>query len=60
MTKKKRWIYKVYVADEFVKAFTSRKSAKAFMENITEMDLPFLLMPFNERTSSAMMIGELK
>ena len=59
MTKKKRWIYKVYVADEFVKAFTSRKAAKAFMENMTEMDLPFLVMPW-ENNQLPYMIGELK
>ena len=59
MTKKKRWIYKVYVADEFVKAFTSRKSAKAFMENMTEMDLPFLVMPW-ENNQLPYMIGRLK
>ena len=59
MIKKKRWIYKVYVADEFVKAFTSRKSAKAFMENMTEMDLPFLVMPW-ENNQLPYMIGRLK
>jgi hypothetical protein len=56
---RKRWTYRVYVAGEFVKSFSSRTAARDFMENMTEMDLPFLVMPWNEK-QMAYMIGEKK
>lgn len=58
-SRRKRWTYRVYVAGEFVKAFTSRKSAREFMAGMTEMDLPFLLMPW-DKDQIPYMIGELK
>ena len=43
--KTKRWTYRVFYAGRFVAAFTSRKKAREFMENMTDFDLPFLITP---------------
>jgi hypothetical protein len=58
-TKRKRWKYRVFVGDQLIKTFSSRKTAREFMENMTEMDLPFLVMPW-ENNTQVTMIGELK
>ena len=56
---RKRWLYKVYLAGRFVRAFTSRTAARHFMEDMTDFDLPFLITPdINGQTPY--MIGELK
>ena len=57
--KKKRWTYKVYYANRFVAAFTSRAKAREFMENMTDFDLPFLITP-DIAGQTAIMIGTLK
>lgn len=57
--KQKRWVYKVYYANRFVKAFTSRVKAREFMENMTDLDVPFLITP-DIANQTAIMIGELK
>jgi hypothetical protein len=57
--KKTRWIYRVYLAGRFVQSFTSRAAARKFMENMTDFDLPFLLLP-HEDGQTPYMIGELK
>ena len=43
--KSKRWIYKVYYANRFVASFTSRVKARAFMEGMTDFDVPFIITP---------------
>ena len=43
--KKKRWTYKVYYANRVVATFTSRAKARAFMENMTDFDVPFIITP---------------
>lgn len=55
--KRKRWTYQVYVAGKLVKAFSSRTTARKFMESMTEMDLPFLVMPW-ENNQQPYMIGK--
>lgn len=57
--KTKRWIYRVYYAGRFVAAFTSRKKAREFMENMTDFDVPFLITP-DIAGQTAYVIGELK
>ena len=57
--KKKRWTYKVYYANRFVAAFTSRAKAREFMENMTDFDVPFIITP-DIAGQTAIMIGELK
>ena len=57
--KRKRWIYKVFYANRYVASFTSRKKARDFMENMTDLDLPFLITP-DIANQTAYMIGELK
>jgi len=56
---RKRWLYKVYLAGRFVRAFTSRTAARHFMEDMTDLDLPFLILP-HEDGQIPYMIGELK
>lgn len=53
---KKRWLYKVYLAGRFVKSFTSRTAARRFMEEMTDLDLPFLILP-HEDGQTPYMIG---
>ena len=43
--KSKRWTYRVYYAGRFVASFTSRVKAHAFMESMTDLDVPFLITP---------------
>lgn len=57
--KRKRWVYKVYYANRYVASFTSRKTARDFMENMTDLDLPFLITP-DIANQTAYMIGESK
>jgi len=57
--KRKRWTYKVYYRGKVIKTFTSRKAGHHFMENMTELDLPFLVMPWEEK-SVPIMIGSLR
>ena len=57
--KTKRWTYKVYYANRFVAAFTSRAKAREFMENMTDFDLPFLITP-DIANQTPIMIGTLK
>jgi len=57
--KRKRWVYKVFYANQYVASFTSRKKARDFMENMTDLDLPFLITP-DIANQTAYMIGELK
>lgn len=57
--KRKRWVYKVFYANRFVAQFTSRKAARHFMENMTDLDLPFLITP-DIANQTAYMIGEMK
>lgn len=57
--KRKRWVYKVFYANRYVASFTSRKKARDFMENMTDLDLPFLITP-DIANQTAYMIGELK
>lgn len=57
--KTKRWTYKVFYAGRFVAAFTSRVKAREFMENMTDLDLPFIITP-DIAGQTAIMIGELK
>jgi len=54
--KTKRWTYRVYYANRFVAAFTSRKKAREFMENMTDFDLPFIITP-DIAGQTAIMIG---
>jgi hypothetical protein len=56
---RKRWLYKVYLAGRFVRAFTSRTAARQFMEDMTDFDLPFLILP-HEDGQTPYMIGTLK
>jgi hypothetical protein len=57
--KRKRWVYKVFYANRYVASFTSRKKARGFMENMTDLDLPFLITP-DIANQTAYMIGEMK
>lgn len=57
--KRKRWTYKVYFLGKHIKTFSSRKAGMHFMENMTELDLPFLVMPWEEK-STPIMIGSLR
>ena len=57
--KRKRWVYKVFYANRYVASFTSRKTARHFMENMTDLDLPFLITP-DIANQTAYMIGEMK
>ena len=57
--KTKRWTYRVYYANRFVASFTSRAKAREFMENMTDLDLPFLITP-DIANQTPIMIGELK
>jgi hypothetical protein len=57
--KRKRWTYTVYFRGKVVKTFSSRKAGHHFMKNMTELDLPFLVMPWEEG-SICTMIGSLK
>ena len=57
--KTKRWTYRVYYANRFVAAFTSRAKAREFMENMTDFDLPFIITP-EIAGQTAIMIGTLK
>lgn len=57
--KQKRWTYKVYYAGQFVASFTSRKKAREFMENMTDLDVPFIITP-DMANQTPYMIGELK
>jgi hypothetical protein len=57
--KRKRWVYKVFYANRYVASFTSRKKARDFMENMTDLDLPFLITP-DIANQTAYMIGEMK
>ena len=56
--KRKRWTYKVFYAGRFVTSFTSRKKAREFMENMTDLDVPFLITP-DIAGQTATMIGTL-
>ena len=56
---RKRWLYKVYLAGRFVRAFTSRTAARHFMEDMTDLDLPFLILP-HEDGQTPYLIGTLK
>jgi hypothetical protein len=58
-SKRKRWNYKVYYAGEFVKSFTSRDQARSFMQSMTDVDLPFIVMPW-QANQVPYLIGELK
>ena len=57
--KSKRWTYRVFYAGRFVAAFTSRAKARAFMEGLTDLDVPFLITP-DIANQIPTMIGELK
>ena len=57
--KSKRWTYRVFYAGRFVAAFTSRVKARAFMESMTDLDVPFLITP-DIANQIPTMIGELK
>ena len=56
--KKKRWTYTVYYANRVVATFTSRVKAREFMENMTDLDVPFLITP-DIANQTPIMIGEL-
>ena len=57
--KRKRWTYKVFYAGRFVATFTSRVKARAFMEGMTDFDVPFIITP-DIAGQTATMIGTLK
>jgi hypothetical protein len=56
---RKRWLYKVYFAGRFIRAFTSRTAARRFMEEMADLDPPFLILP-HEDGQIPYMIGTLK
>ena len=56
--KTKRWTYRVFYAGRFVAAFTSRAKAREFMENMTDLDVPFLITP-DIANQTPIMIGTL-
>ena len=56
--KRKRWTYKVFYAGRFVATFTSRVKAREFMENMTDLDVPFIITP-DIAGQTATMIGTL-
>ena len=49
----------MFYAGRFVAAFTSRAKARAFMEGLTDLDVPFLITP-DIANQIPTMIGELK
>jgi hypothetical protein len=57
--KSKRWTYRVYYAGRLVASFTSRVKARAFMERMTDLDVPFLITP-DIANQMPTMIGTLK
>ena len=57
--KSKRWTYRIYYANRFVASFTSRVKAHKFMENMTDLDIPFLITP-DIAGQTAIMIGTLQ
>lgn len=57
--KRKRWVYTVYYANRIVGKFTSRATARNFMENMTDLDIPFLITP-DIANQTPYMIGTLK
>ena len=60
--KRNRWIYRVYYANQIVGKFTSRATARNFMENMTEFDIPVLITPdiANHACKTPYIIGTLK
>ena len=57
--KKKRWTYTVYYANRVAATFTSRVKAREFMENMTDLDVPFIITP-DIANQTPIMIGTLK